>query len=144
MPTTIAVAVVERNGEFLVGQRPPGVPLAGLWEFPGGKVEPGEAPEDAAVRECLEEAGVTITVAAAYGDHDQQYDHGRVRLHFFACRPNSESATPRAPFRWVGRAELAQLEFPVGNRALVRRLLAGEEWDRGDRGEESGLKRQDR
>src|SRR5437764_2006476 len=60
MPTPIAVAVVEKDGHFLVGQRPEGVSLAGLWEFPGGKIEPGESPEAAAVRECLEETGVDV------------------------------------------------------------------------------------
>lgn len=54
-PQSIAIAVVQRGEQFLIGQRPLGVALAGLWEFPGGKVLPGESPEAAAVRECQEE-----------------------------------------------------------------------------------------
>jgi mutator protein MutT len=119
----IAVAVVEHDGCFLVGQRPHGVPLAGLWEFPGGKQEPGETAEQAAVRECLEEAGLAVRVLAAYPVHQQQYDHGCVRLNFFACRPNDPAVSPRAPFRWVPRRELHRLEFPSGNRGLLDILL---------------------
>ena len=53
-PVEIAIAVVEHEGRFLIGLRPPGAPLAGLWEFAGGKLEPGETPQMAAARECLE------------------------------------------------------------------------------------------
>ncbi len=53
--TRIAIAVVEHDGNFLIGLRPSGAVLGGLWEFPGGKVEPDETPEAAAARECLEE-----------------------------------------------------------------------------------------
>ena len=60
--TLIAIAIVEYDGLFLVGQRPPDVPLAGLWEFPGGKVQAGETPEAAAARECFEETGLTAQV----------------------------------------------------------------------------------
>ncbi len=123
-PTPIAIAVVEHNGQFLVGQRPLGVPLAGLWEFPGGKIELGETPESAAMRECMEEAGVEVAIAEAYPEHVQLYDHDHVRLYFFACRPIDPSMTPRDPFRWVTREELARLEFPVGNRGLVQRLIS--------------------
>ena len=61
-PTPIAVAVVEHDGRYLVGQRPAHVPLGGFWEFPGGKVERGETPEAAAIRECLEETGLTVHI----------------------------------------------------------------------------------
>jgi 8-oxo-dGTP diphosphatase len=128
MPTPIAIAVVQRQGCYLVGQRPEGAPLAGLWEFPGGKIEPGESPEVAAVRECLEETGIAAIPLFRYPEHLQQYDHDRVLLHFIACRPVAEVAcrpvgenppAPRAPFRWLPRAELSRLEFPRGNRGLL-------------------------
>lgn len=121
--TPISIAVVEHDGQFLVGQRPAGSPLGGMWEFPGGKVELDETPAAAAVRECMEETGVDITVAEAYPEHIQQYDHDRVRLYFFACRPIDPARTPREPFRWVRREDLAGLEFPTGNRDVVQRLL---------------------
>jgi mutator protein MutT len=125
-PTEIAVAVVEWEGRFLVGRRPPGVALGGLWEFPGGKIEPGETPEQAAVRECGEETGIVVRVVASYPEHTQQYDHGCVRLHFLACCPVESDAMPRLPFAWVERHQLKELEFPAGNAALVEKLCGME------------------
>src|SRR5437764_1460518 len=86
-PTQIAIAIVEYDDRFLIGQRPPGVALAGLWEFPGGKIEPGETPAAAAVRECLEETTLNVSVAGEYPDVVHQYDHGRLHIHFLKCRP---------------------------------------------------------
>lgn len=123
MPTEIAIAVVEHNGQFLIGQRPPGAALAGLWEFPGGKVEPGESAEAAAVRECQEETGLAVEVLGTYPFHDHQYDHGAVRLHFFRCRMLDTRILPRDPFRWVARQDLGQFAFPRGNDALLRLLI---------------------
>ena len=124
MPTPIAIAVVEHDGRFLIGQRPAGVPLAGLWEFPGGKIEPGETPEAAAVRECFEETGVPVAPHARYPEHIQAYDHDRVQLFFVACRPDFGGISePRPPFRWAGREELAGLTFPAGNARLLDLLL---------------------
>src|SRR5688572_15023076 len=120
--TLIAIAVVEQNGRFLIGQRPEGVPLAGLWEFPGGKVESDELPEAAARRECREEAGLEVEVTSEYPPHVQDYSHGRVELRFFACRPVNAEQAPHAPFHWIPRAELARYEFPEGNRRLLEVL----------------------
>lgn len=121
-PTRIAIAVVEHDERFLVGARGAGTVLAGLAEFPGGKIEAGETPAAAAVRECREEAGLEIEVLREYSRHTESYDHGQVELHFFACRPLGDPPPPSAPFRWVPRGELAALDFPRGNRALVQRL----------------------
>lgn len=125
MPTPIAIAVVEHNGCFLIGQRPPGVPLAGLWEFPGGKIQPGETPETAAVRECLEETGLAVVPLYRYPEHLHDYDHGEVQLFFVACCLAEQSPhEPSKPFRWAARSELAELSFPDGNAAILR-LIAG-------------------
>lgn len=125
MATPIAIAVVEHDGCFLVGQRPPGVPLAGLWEFPGGKIQPGETPEAAAVRECLEETGLPVEPLFRYPEYIHQYEHGLVQLYFVACRlPAQLSQVPTAPFQWAGRSELAELQFPDGNAALLRLLAS--------------------
>jgi mutator protein MutT len=123
MPTPVAIAVVEHEGRFLIGQRPEGVPLAGLWEFPGGKIQPGETPEEAAIRECQEETGLTIVPLFRYPEHVQQYDHGQVQLHFIACRPaDPQQMAPTAPFRWAGRDQLADYAFPRGNDKLLEIL----------------------
>jgi 8-oxo-dGTP diphosphatase len=124
MPTPIAIAVVEHEGRFLIGQRPDGLPLAGLWEFPGGKIEPGETPEAAATRECLEETGLRVEPRFRYPPHVQVYDHDRVELHFIACRPKDQPPPrPQSPFRWITRAELSNYAFPAGNRGLLQLLI---------------------
>ena len=120
MPTPIAIAVVEHAGRFLVGQRPTGVPLAGLREFPGGKIEPGETPEAAAVRECLEETGLRVEPLFRYPEHVQQYDHDKVQLVFIACGLVAGSfVEPLRPFQWIARENLSRHEFPSGNRGLL-------------------------
>jgi len=121
-PTLIAIAVVEHNGRFLVGMRPPETVLAGLSEFPGGKVEPGELPAQAAVRECLEETGLEVEVGDAFPEHVYQYHHDQVRLFFFHCRLKQPDEQPKAPFRWVECAELSSLRFPAGNNSLLALL----------------------
>ena len=126
MPTPIAIAVVEHEGRFLIGQRPEGVPLAGLWEFPGGKIQPGETPEAAAVRECREESGLTVVPLFRYPEQVQQYDHGQVQLHFIACCLATDSRVAQPPFRWVQRDELTDYAFPTGNAGLVRILTKSE------------------
>jgi 8-oxo-dGTP diphosphatase len=120
----IAVAVVEHDGRFLVGLRPAGKPLAGLSEFPGGKVHPGETPAEAAERECREETGLSVVVGDPYPIVKHDYPHGRLTLHFFRCilAEPIVDATPIEPFCWVGHEELARLEFPEANRALLEAL----------------------
>ena len=120
--TDIAVAVVEHNDRFLIGRRPKDVSLAGLWEFPGGKVLPGETPADAAIRECFEETGLRIAVRGEHSTVLHDYDHGRLRLHFLACRLTGDGTAPKAPFRWVERAELPQYEFPPANAGILELL----------------------
>jgi len=128
-PTRIAIAVVERNGWFLVGERPPGKPLAGYAEFPGGRVEAGETPEQAAVRECFEETGLLVAVVGSYDEQLHDYAHDRVHLHFLACRPVGPDTEPQVPFRWVLRADLKTLDFPAANLTLLSMLDRAENSD---------------
>jgi 8-oxo-dGTP diphosphatase len=120
----IAVAVVEHEDQFLIGQRPPGVPLAGLWEFPGGKIEPGETADAAAIRECREETDLEVQADKTLLLHEEHYPHGTVALHFIACRLTFPATAPRPPFRWVMRTDLAGYEFPAGNRELLGLLMS--------------------
>jgi len=123
-PSQIAVAVVRREDCVLIGQRPAAAVLGGYWEFPGGKVLPGESPQRAAARECREETGLEIRVSDRLGVAEHEYAHGRVCLHFFAGEPVDPGQTPAAPFQWVPMAELHNYRFPPANQQVIRQILA--------------------
>lgn len=126
----VAVAVVSRTGhtgqrEFLVGRRAvDAVDGPGLDEFPGGKVETGETPEEAAARECLEEAGLVVSVGEVLDRAPGTCKAGPIDVWFFAATPIGE-ATPAAPFEWVPVASLAGLRFPQTNRGVLAALVTG-------------------
>lgn len=120
----IAIAIVQHEMKYLVGQRPPGVPLAGYWEFPGGKLLDGEAAAEAAIRECSEETGLDVEVIEPLSTVNHQYEHGELVLKFFLCRVcDGVNTSPRAPFGWVPTSKLAQFEFPPANRTVIEILL---------------------
>lgn len=82
--THVAAAVILRaDGAVLLAQRPAGKPYAGYWEFPGGKLEPGESPRDALARELVEELGIVVRRAAPWIVQEHVYPHAHVELHFF-------------------------------------------------------------
>jgi len=82
-PVDVAVGVlIDRDGRFLLTSRPAGKVYAGYWEFPGGKLEPGESVEQALQRELHEELGITIGAAQPWKIELMDYEHARVRLHF--------------------------------------------------------------
>ncbi len=81
--TEVAAAVIERPGEFLLAQRPKGKPYPGYWEFPGGKVEPGEDARGALARELHEELGIVVREATPWITRVYAYTHATVRLRFF-------------------------------------------------------------
>lgn len=133
MPTIIVTAaVIERGDEVLVTRRQAGVHLAGHWEFPGGKCEPGESLEACMARELEEELAVKATVGAEVLRTEHRYPDRVVRLHFLRCRIEG---TPRPQqgqeMRWVRRAELQALEFPPADVELIG-LLSREAADKTD------------
>jgi 8-oxo-dGTP diphosphatase len=124
-PIVVVAAVIERDGRVLVSRRLEGTHLAGRWEFPGGKCEPGESHEACLVRELEEELGVTrSTVGEEIGTAEHAYPERVVRLHFRRCTLDEE---PRGvlgqSLRWVTRAELGTLDLPDADRDLVKRLV---------------------
>lgn len=120
--TLVAVAVVQQGECVLIGRRAPGVVLAGYWEFPGGKVHCGETPEQAARRECFEEAGLEIRVERLLCQVAHPVATGRLKLRFYSATPLAGAGAPREPFRWVPIAELNQYEMPPANRRVLSLL----------------------
>lgn len=123
MLPVVAVALVDRDGRLLVQQRPDGKPMAGLWEFPGGKIEPGETPEIALVRELKEELGIdteTACLAPATFASEPLGDR-HLLLLLFVCR--KWRGMPRAleggALRWVRPIELHGLDMPPADRPLI-------------------------
>jgi mutator protein MutT len=98
--------------------------MAGYWEFPGGKCEPGESAEAATRRECLEETGLEVEIGSLRRVVHHDYPHALVELFYFNCetrRPDAEP-DPASGFRWVPAAELSSLTFPESNGPILTAL----------------------
>jgi 8-oxo-dGTP diphosphatase len=119
----VTAAVIERGGAFLVTRRQKGVHLAGLWEFPGGKCEPGESLAACLARELREELAVEAAIGAPLLTTKHQYADRRVELHFLRCELRGEPAPQQGQqMRWVARGELGALEFAPADEELIRLL----------------------
>ena len=121
-----AVALLNRDGKVLIARGPPGRPLAGLWEFPGGKVEAGEEPETALIREILEELGVEIAradlVPLTFASHAYQEFH--LLMPLYLCRRwlGSVVAQEDQELRWVKPNELSFYDMPPADEPLKTTL----------------------
>lgn len=124
----VAAALVDADGRVLVQQRPPGKPMAGLWEFPGGKIDAGETPEGALVRELDEELGITVADAclapAAFASEALGDRH--LLLLLYVCRkwsgiPQARHATA---LQWAWPAQLHAFAMPPADRPLIGLLEA--------------------
>jgi 8-oxo-dGTP diphosphatase len=122
----VSAAVIEVDGRFLVTRRQRGVHLEGVWEFPGGKGDPGETLQACLARELSEELDVPSRVGAEIFGTTHAYPGRSVELHFFSCELLGE---PRPQLgqemRWVRRDELAGLEFPPADAELIKILTRG-------------------
>lgn len=121
---TVTAAVLRRDSQVLIAQRPPQGLLGGMWEFPGGKLEPGESLPEGLRREIREELAAEIEVGEELGVFEHAYTHFRVTLHAFFCRLSAgePTALEASQIRWVTVDELAA--FPMGkiDRQISRRL----------------------
>jgi mutator protein MutT len=122
----VAIGLVMKAGQLLVCRRKKDGELAGYWEFPGGKCEPGESPEQCLVRELQEEVGVAVVPVHAFRPIVFTYPHATVRLHPFLCHWKSGQAEPLASdeIRWVAPDELTRYQLPKANDSLVVELFA--------------------
>jgi 8-oxo-dGTP diphosphatase len=120
----VVAGLLEREGSVLVDRRRRGTHLEGLWEFPGGKIEPGETPEQALVRELREELGVEAAVGEHVATIEHPYPEFDLSLALYAVRFSGEpQALEVAEVRWVPLAELAALPMPPADVPLVAAVL---------------------
>lgn len=126
--TTVAVALVEREGRILICQRRADQSHPGKWEFPGGKAERGEAPPEALARELMEELGIDEVIGEERSSYEFEYP-GKppLRLVFFrVLRYKGEiNCSQFAAAKWVRREELHQYPFLEGDERIVSELAAG-------------------
>ena len=118
-----ACALIDTDGRILLAQRPEGKSLAGLWEFPGGKVEQGETPEDCLVRELEEELGITTKVAClaplTFASHT--YDDFHLLMPLFVCRryQGIPSGREGQAIKWVRAKDLRDYPMPPADEPLI-------------------------
>jgi 8-oxo-dGTP diphosphatase len=118
-----AVALIDIDGRVLLGQRPEGKTMSGLWEFPGGKVEPGETPEAALVRELNEELGIdtweSCLAPLTFASHS--YEKFHLLMPLFACRKWSGIPQSREnqALKWVKANELSNYPMPAADIPLI-------------------------
>ena len=129
VPIAVVCALIERDGHVLMAQRPAHKHLGGKWEFPGGKVEPGETTEAALHRELDEELGCHVEILRALLPHTHAYATVTVQLLPFVTRllPTSAELQARehAALRWVPARELSDLDLPEADRPIIAEYLAG-------------------
>ena len=124
----VVAALMLRGDEVLICQRRPDQPMALQWEFPGGKIEPGEGPEEALARELNEELGIEATIGPRVTHIRHNYRHGgAVDLQFFAVYEFRGELVNRIfkDMRWVRLEELPNYDFLAADRGLIRDLAAG-------------------
>jgi 8-oxo-dGTP diphosphatase len=123
MAIRVAAAVIQRGSAVLVTRRLAGTHLQGLWEFPGGKCEPGESIHECLIREIVEELGVTIEPGATLLVTTHEYPEKTVELHFIACAMTGEPVPQQnQEMQWIERARLDTLAFPEADAALIAQL----------------------
>jgi len=122
----VAVALVDADGRVLIARRPEGKSMAGLWEFPGGKVDPGEAPEQALIRELREEIGIDVAqnCLAPFTFASHRYDEFHLLMPLYVCRVWSGEVRAREgqTLQWVRVPKLRDYPMPPADIPLIAML----------------------
>lgn len=126
----VAVAVIERDGRFLIARRHEEGPHGGLWELPGGKCRKGEGPAECVVREVREETGLTVSPGPAAGILRHRYERFTAEIHVYFCRILEGEARPLTSqeIAWIGWDEIGRYRFPEANQALFSQARALRSW----------------
>jgi A/G-specific adenine glycosylase len=121
----IVAGIIFRDGRILIARRKAEGLLGGLWEFPGGKKEPGETLEQTAAREIQEETGITVAVGPCLTVVRHAYSHFKIVLHAFLCEYRSGQASPIHcdAVKWVWPSQLKKYAFPAANKKILQKLL---------------------
>lgn len=123
----VVAAIVWQDNRFMICQRPANKARALLWEFVGGKVEPGETKEQALIRECQEELAITLSVGGEYMDVVHEYPDINVHLTLFNAI--IEEGTPKLlehfDIRWITPDEIPQYEFCPADTEILKKIQAG-------------------
>jgi 8-oxo-dGTP diphosphatase len=121
-----ACALIDPDGRVLIAQRPPGKAMAGLWEFPGGKIEPGERPEETLIRELHEELSLTVKEAclAPFTFASHSYADFHLLMPLYVCRRWDGTPIPRERqvLKWVKPKDLGQYPMPPADLPLIPML----------------------
>lgn len=127
----VAAGLLFRSGKLLIAQRLAGTHLGGLWEFPGGKLEPGESWEQGLVRELREELGVEVAVGRLFSEVNHAYPEKTVHLRFHVCSlvRGEPQALGCADLAWVSASELVRYQFPPADEPLLSQLPDAPEFD---------------
>jgi mutator protein MutT len=135
----VSAAVIREHGRYLITLRPADAHCGDLWEFPGGKVDPGETPESCLVREIREELGMEIEVLDLLETISHRYPDRQVLLHFFRCswRTGAPVALGCAGFAWVLPGEFTEYPFPEADARFLEKLKAFAESDPENRHDKS-------
>jgi len=118
----VAIALVfDGRGQLLICKRKPEAVLGGLWEFPGGKCDRGEMPEQCALREVREEVGMEVEIMRPLALIEHEYEHAHVRLHPFVCRhvKGELQLLAVAEGKWIPPEMLGYYQFPAANERLI-------------------------
>jgi 8-oxo-dGTP diphosphatase len=121
----VTAAIIEKNGMLLLAKRNKDDPLEGKWEFPGGKIEEGETPEECMKRELHEELGIDAEVGEFICSSQYQYDHISIELFAFKIKAYTGEIVPKdhSEIKWVAPSQFHEYDFPAADKPIIEKLI---------------------